>query len=91
MQEYPDAFVTKLSPDGSSLTYSTFPSGSGDDEGYGIADGSGNAYVTELTTSTGVTLASLAPSGSCIGFRRSKRNWVVVPFIVFEALRSSAS
>ena len=42
-----DAFVTKLSPAGNSLVYSTYLGGSGDDRGYGIAvDGAGSAYVT---------------------------------------------
>jgi hypothetical protein len=46
-----DAFVTKLSPT-SSLVYSTYLGGSGDDQGNGIAvDGSGNAYVTGDTFS----------------------------------------
>ena len=47
-----DAFVTKLSADGSALFYSTYLGGSGDDVGQGIAvDSSGNAYVTGLATS----------------------------------------
>jgi hypothetical protein len=42
-----DAFVTKLSADGSTLTYSTYLGGSDEDVGYGIAvDSAGNAYVT---------------------------------------------
>jgi beta-propeller repeat-containing protein len=55
---YVDVFVTKLSPSGSSLVYSTFlsgttalPSGT-NDYSYGIAvDATGKAYVTGLTTS----------------------------------------
>ena len=48
-----DAFVSKLNPSGSSLVYSTFIGGSGDDEANDIAvDGAGNAYVTGLTTSS---------------------------------------
>ncbi len=48
-----DLFVTKLSSAGSTLLYSTYVGGSDDDEGYGIAvDGSGNAYVTGLTSSS---------------------------------------
>ena len=49
---YSDAFVTKLSPAGNSLVYSTYLGGSGRDEGYGIAVyASGNAYVTGFTHS----------------------------------------
>ena len=48
-----DAFVTKLTPDGSGLVYSTYLGGSGKDQGNGIAvDGSGNAYVTGFTSSS---------------------------------------
>jgi hypothetical protein len=48
-----DAFVTKLSVEGSALVYSTFLGGSDVDIGYGIAvDINGNAYVTGATQST---------------------------------------
>ena len=47
-----DAFVTKFTPDGASLVYSTFLGGAGREQGQGIAvDASGNAYVTGLTES----------------------------------------
>ncbi|WP_295578514.1 SBBP repeat-containing protein [uncultured Lamprocystis sp.] len=47
---YQDAFVTKLSADGSTLIYSTYLGGNGGDEGLSIAvDGAGNAYVTGST------------------------------------------
>jgi MYXO-CTERM domain-containing protein len=49
-----DAFVFKLSANGSSLTYATYLGGLADDRAYGIAvDSSGNAYVTGETESTG--------------------------------------
>ncbi len=48
-----DAFVTKLTPAGNALVYSTYLGGSGDDYGYGIAvDAAGSAYVTGSTGST---------------------------------------
>jgi hypothetical protein len=47
-----DAFVTRISPDGSGLVYSTYIGGSQNDFGYRIAvDNSGNAYVTGTTQS----------------------------------------
>ncbi|MCY3022844.1 MAG: Ig-like domain-containing protein [Planctomycetota bacterium] len=47
-----DVFVTKLDPTGTTLVYSTYVGGTGDDEGMAIAvDGVGAAYVTGLTTS----------------------------------------
>ena len=49
----PDAFVLKLSPDGSSLLISTFLGGDQDDWGEGIAlDSAGNVYLTGITSST---------------------------------------
>ncbi|PYV29263.1 MAG: hypothetical protein DMG22_23445, partial [Acidobacteria bacterium] len=48
-----DAFVAKLSPDGSQLLYSTYLGGSGLDQALGIAvDPTGNIYVTGKTFST---------------------------------------
>src|ERR1017187_6869794 len=49
---WPSAFVTKFSPDGSSLVYSTYLGGNGYDYIYAIAvDSSGSAYVTGETDS----------------------------------------
>ncbi|HEV2493118.1 MAG TPA: SBBP repeat-containing protein [Terriglobia bacterium] len=48
-----DAFITKLSADGSALVYSTYLGGSGTDRAFGIAlDSANNAYVVGDTTST---------------------------------------
>ena len=48
-----DAFIFKLSADGSHAVYSTYLGGSTSDWGEGIAvDGSGNAYVTGRTSSS---------------------------------------
>jgi len=56
---YEDAFVTKLSPSGTSLVYSTYLGGSIDDIGLGIAvDGAGSAYVTGLTNSSNFPTAT---------------------------------
>lgn len=65
-----DAFVTKLSADGSSLVYSTYLGGDGDEEGVGIAlDAAGNAYVTGDTNSTNFPTAAAFQSslggGTC--------------------------
>jgi len=48
-----DAYITKIAPSGSSLSYSTYLGGAGDDGGWGIAvDPSGSAYVAGYTFST---------------------------------------
>jgi hypothetical protein len=55
-----DAFVAKVSSDGASLLYAGYIGGSSDEFGHGIAvDGSGNAYVTGLTSSTEATFPVL--------------------------------
>ncbi len=52
-QPFSDAFVTKITPNGNSLVYSTYLGGSLQDEGQAIVvDASGNAYMTGLTLST---------------------------------------
>ena len=49
-----DAFVTKISADGSSIIYSTYLGGAGEDLGRGIAlDADRNAYVVGQTDSSG--------------------------------------
>ncbi|MFX0065906.1 MAG: SBBP repeat-containing protein [Candidatus Hermodarchaeota archaeon] len=48
-----DVFVFKLAANGSTLLYSTYVSGSNDDQAYGFAvDAAGNAYITGGTLST---------------------------------------
>jgi hypothetical protein len=64
-----DAFVTKISGDGSSLIYSTYLGGSNAEFAHGIAvDSSGSAYVTGETYSSDFPLVnqyqSQNPSGS---------------------------
>ncbi len=52
-----DAFVTKISPNGNALLYSTYLGGSDEDLGTGIAlDSSNNVYVSGYTWSTGFPL-----------------------------------
>ena len=46
-----DAFVFKLSPNGSTLDYSTYLGGTSSDYGHGIAEVDGEAYVTGYTGS----------------------------------------
>ncbi|HKD40870.1 MAG TPA: SBBP repeat-containing protein [Myxococcaceae bacterium] len=54
-----DAFVTKLSPTGSTLVYSTYLGGNDNDFGNGIAvDGSGNAIIVGSTASTNFPIAN---------------------------------
>jgi hypothetical protein len=59
-----NAFVTKINPTGSALVYSTYLGGSGQDLGLGIAlDGTGDAYVTGITSSTSFpTMNPLQPA-----------------------------
>src|SRR6202167_2784899 len=48
-----DAFIAKISADGSHLLFATYLGGNGDDESRGIAvDATGNIFVTGSTTST---------------------------------------
>jgi hypothetical protein len=48
-----NAFVTELNPEGTSLVYSTYLGGNGNDSASSIAvDGLGEAYVTGITSST---------------------------------------
>ncbi len=47
-----DIYVSKISPDGSTLVWSTYLGGSGDDQAFGIAvDRAGNVYVAGGTSS----------------------------------------
>lgn len=57
-----NCFVSKISPDGSGLIYSTVLGGNGSDTGWDVAvDAGGNAFVTGGTTSTNFPIAD-APS-----------------------------
>lgn len=64
--QWPSAFVTKFSPDGSSLVYSTYLGGNGYDHGYAITvDSGGNAYVTGYTSSPNFPITSGAYQKVC--------------------------
>src|SRR5207244_10929805 len=59
-----DAFIAKLSPDGSTLVYSTYLGGGAEDTAWGVAvDASGSAFITGDTQSSDLPLANpLQPS-----------------------------
>lgn len=62
----PDVFVSKFSADGSTLEYSTYLGGSGDDRGLGIAvDDGGRAYLTGRTDSSNFPVTNNAFDATC--------------------------
>ena len=75
-----DAFIAKLSPDGTKVLYSTFMGGAGDDGAAGIvADPAGNAYIAVSTNSAagfpgtqnapdhfGLLVSKLSPTGTVL-------------------------
>ncbi len=64
-----DAFITKISADGTTLIYSTLIGGNGSDIAYGIGiDNSGNAYITGSTSSTNFPLVNALQSTPKSGF-----------------------
>ena len=64
-----DAFVAKLNAAGSTLVYSSYLGGSGDEFGFGIAvDGSGNAYLTGRTGSTDFPTANALQPANAGGY-----------------------
>jgi beta-propeller repeat-containing protein/WD40 repeat protein len=65
----PDAFITKISPDGQSLVYSTYLGGSGTDQPNSIAvDSAGNAYITGSTSSANFpTQSAFQPNDASTG------------------------
>jgi hypothetical protein len=63
-----DAFVVKLKPDGSGLTYSTYLGGTGGDLGTALAlDSSGNAYLAGATNSFDFPTTAGAFQAACQG------------------------
>ncbi len=69
-----DAFVSKLSPNGSALEWSTYLGGSDYDAGNGIAAAAGDVFVTGVTVSydfpgyAGYTGCIYPPSSGCAGY-----------------------
>ena len=62
----PSTFVTKFSPDGSSLVYSTYLGGSSGDQAYAIAvDAAGEAYITGLARSPDFPITNGAYQAVC--------------------------
>src|SRR5262249_38546884 len=58
-----NAFVVKVSPDGSALSYPTFFGGSGADQGNAVAvDAGGSVFFAGQTTSTDLPLAAACQS-----------------------------
>jgi len=81
-----DAFVVKLNPAGSALTYSTYLGGRGVDGGYGIAvDAAGNAWVTGITESSDFPVQKALRQASGV----SKRDAFVAKVADPAATRSS--
>lgn len=61
-----DAFIAKLSADGSHLLYSTYLGGSGEDEARGLAlDGSGSAFIAGVTRSNDFPVNRLRNHVNC--------------------------
>ena len=85
---FKDAFVSKLSADGSMLLYSTYLGGAAEDVGYGIAvDAFGDAYVTGTTESGDFPVPSTIPTfnGLCGGDGQCGATWNPQGFLVRNA------
>jgi hypothetical protein len=71
-----DAFVSKISADGSTLLYSTYLGGENTDIAHGIAvDNSGNAYVVGSTVSPHFPVGPFFINGLCGGDGRCGASW----------------
>ena len=63
---YPNAFIAKLDPTGSSLVYSTYVGGTANTEAFALAvDSTGNAYVAGQTNSTDFPTTSNGADRTC--------------------------
>ncbi len=80
-----DAIVAKISPDGSSLLYSTYLGGENTDIAYGIAvDSLGEAYVAGTTDSPHFPVTPNAFNTLCGGDGRCGASWNPQGFIVWN-------
>ncbi len=81
-----DAFVAKISADGSTLVYSTYLGGSSEDVANGIAvDAAGEAFVTGTTFSPNFPVTPGAFNTLCGGDGQCGKTWNPAGFIVSNA------
>ena len=78
-----DAFLTKLTPDGAGIVYSTYLGGTGRDWGRAVAvDPNGNAIVVGFTTSTNLPVfrdVNFNPANSQVAFVLDGQNLGTFP------------
>jgi hypothetical protein len=88
--DYPqDAFVAKISADGSTLLYSTYLGGKHTDIAYGIAvDSLGNAYVVGTTDSADFPTTPTVFNTLCGGDGECGASWNPQGFIVYNGFAS---
>lgn len=78
-----DAFVTKLSADGSAIVYSTYLGGKNEDTATGIAvDNFGNAYVTGATISPDFPVGPFSINTLCGGDGKCGSSWNTLGLLV---------
>jgi uncharacterized protein (TIGR03437 family) len=93
-----DTFVTRIAPNGSSLLYSSFLGGRGDENGYGLAvDPQGVITVAGWTSSSDLPSAvgsfkseGLSPADAFVA-RVSADNSVVIPIVANTGIMNSAT
>jgi len=84
-----DAFVSKISADGSTLIYSTYLGGEEATIGYGIAvDSLGEAYVVGTTDSPHFPVAGVVVNSLCGGDGKCGASWNPQGFIVYNGFIS---
>ncbi len=90
----PDAFVTRFNSSGSTLLYSTYLGGkSGKNDAFAIAqDGTGNAYITGFTSSTGFPVTPGAFQNACGNLNSCGNAFVTkIPVLAVTATQLSSS